>query len=462
MAAPCAPCVPAAPWTSEPPFPFFVSSTPCAWTLVITARPVSNAAIGRSTRAVEFMSHSPGRITRGIYSVMIPDRHSADVAIAGAGIAGIAAALEALSRGRRVLLLDRDLEENFGGLAKDAFGGLWFAGTPLQRRRGIRDDAALGLADWLAFGELGPEHEWPRAWARAYVERCVPDVYEWLSALGVQFMPMPMWVERGLHVPGNSVPRFHLVWGTGRALTETLIDRLLNHPRRDLLELRFGHRVDSLVTRAGSRLRAAWGDRARRPSVRGRLRVGRHRRGRHQRRHRTRAPALACGLGRAAARDPERVASLRERRAPRCGGERGRESHAPRLAMELRRGDPSLASAETRSWTLARAAEIGALAQLAGRAHRADAARRAATTRTNSSRASATNPAAIAGNCSTGASHSRSSPYPAPSSIPRSATAGSSASRSISSSAIAGSTRSSRATARTSSSRTRCRSSSSG
>lgn len=182
---------------------------------------------------------------------MISDRHSADVAIAGAGISGIAAVLEALSRGRRVLLLDRDLEENLGGLAKDAFGGLWFAGTDLQRRRGIRDDAALGLADWLAFGELGPEHEWPRAWARAYVERCVPDVYEWLSAQGVQFMPMPMWVERGLYVPGNSVPRFHLVWGTGRALTETLIDKLLKHPRRDHLSLQFGHRVDSLVTSAG-------------------------------------------------------------------------------------------------------------------------------------------------------------------------------------------------------------------
>jgi uncharacterized protein len=138
---------------------------------------------------------------------MVSDHHSADVAIAGAGIAGITAAIEALSRGRRVLLLDRDLEENFGGLAKDAFGGLWFAGTPLQRRRGIRDDAALGLADWLAFGELGEDDKWPRAWARTYVERSVPDVYEWLTAIGVRFMPMPMWVERGLYVSGNSVPQ---------------------------------------------------------------------------------------------------------------------------------------------------------------------------------------------------------------------------------------------------------------
>ena len=82
--------------------------------------------------------------------------HSADVAIAGAGIAGIAAALEAIERGRRVILVDRDLEENLGGLARESFGGLWFAGTPLQRRRGIADSVELAYADWLAFGELGP------------------------------------------------------------------------------------------------------------------------------------------------------------------------------------------------------------------------------------------------------------------------------------------------------------------
>ncbi|MGH8129236.1 MAG: FAD-binding protein [Steroidobacteraceae bacterium] len=183
---------------------------------------------------------------------MLPDRHSADVAIAGAGIAGIVTAIEALTRRRRVLLLDRDLEENLGGQAKESFGGLWFAGTPLQLRHGIRDGFDLGFADWLAFGELGLEHAWPRAWARTYVERCVPDVYEWLAGHGVRFMPMPMWLERGLHGHGNSVPRFHLVWGTGRALTDALIDRLLCHPRRELLDLRFGHRVDSLVTRAGN------------------------------------------------------------------------------------------------------------------------------------------------------------------------------------------------------------------
>jgi len=183
---------------------------------------------------------------------MNPDRHSADVAIVGAGLAGIVAAIEALSRGRRVLLLDRDLEAHLGGLARDAFGGLWFADTPLQRRYRVQDSVELGFADWISYGELADAHTWPRAWARRYVERCVPDVFEWLLADGIRFLPMPMWVERGLYRPGNSVPRFHVVWGTGQALTTVLIDRLLNHPRRELLELRFGHRVDALVAHDGA------------------------------------------------------------------------------------------------------------------------------------------------------------------------------------------------------------------
>ncbi len=182
---------------------------------------------------------------------MTPDRYSADVAIVGAGIAGIATAIEALSRGRRVLLLDRDSEANLGGLAREAMGGLWFAGTPLQRRYRIRDSVELGFQDWVSFGELGPEHRWPRAWAGTYVERCVPDVFEWLTGLGIHFMPMPMWVERGLQVPGNSVPRFHFVWGTGLALAQALIDRLRHHPNRERLDLRFGHRVDALQLQNG-------------------------------------------------------------------------------------------------------------------------------------------------------------------------------------------------------------------
>jgi len=178
-------------------------------------------------------------------------RYQADVIVVGAGIAGVAAAIEALGRGRRVLLLDRDVEANLGGLARESFGGIWFADTPIQRRFRIRDSAELGLRDWISYAEFGPADRWPRAWAEAYVHRANPEVHDWLRGLGVEFMPMPLWVERGLHAPGNSVPRWHIVWGTGAELAAVVNRRLLSHPARARLEMRFGHRVESLVTTNG-------------------------------------------------------------------------------------------------------------------------------------------------------------------------------------------------------------------
>jgi len=177
--------------------------------------------------------------------------YESDVLVIGAGIAGIAAAIDLLDRGRRVLLVDRDLEQNLGGLAKESFGGLWFAGTPLQRRYGIRDSAEQGLRDWHAFAEFGADDHWPRAWAEAYVQRANEEVFDWLKRVGVTFMPMPLWVERGLHTPGNSVPRWHIVWGSGHELAVVLSRHLLAHPRRSLLDLKFGHRVESLITTGG-------------------------------------------------------------------------------------------------------------------------------------------------------------------------------------------------------------------
>ena len=178
-------------------------------------------------------------------------RYQADVIVIGAGIAGVTAAIELLGRGRRVLLLDRDVEENMGALAKESFGGIWFAGTPLQKRYGIRDGAEQGLRDWHAFAEFGADDRWPRAWAEAYVQRANEEIFDWLRGIGVQFMPMPLWVERGLHTPGNSVPRWHIVWGTGHELAVVTNRHLLSRPNRDQLELRFSHRVESLLTTNG-------------------------------------------------------------------------------------------------------------------------------------------------------------------------------------------------------------------
>ena len=113
-------------------------------------------------------------------------RYTADVIVIGAGIAGVTAAIELLDRGRSVLLLDRDAEENMGGLAKESFGGIWFAGTPLQKRYGIRDGVEQGLRDWHAFAEFGPEDDWPRAWAEAYVQRANAEIFDWLRGIGVR------------------------------------------------------------------------------------------------------------------------------------------------------------------------------------------------------------------------------------------------------------------------------------
>lgn len=180
----------------------------------------------------------------------------ADVIVVGGGIAGICAALELLDAGRTVVLIERDTAENFGGLARESFGGMFLVDTPEQRRAGIRDSAALALADWRSFAEFGDgdgaDERWPRAWAEAYVERCTADVGGWLRAAGVRYFAVPNWVERGLYVPGNSVPRFHMVWGTGQALSDTLIARLERHPRRERLALYFGHRVERLLTHDGS------------------------------------------------------------------------------------------------------------------------------------------------------------------------------------------------------------------
>lgn len=181
-----------------------------------------------------------------------------DTVVIGGGLAGIVAAIELLSAGKRVVILDRDSEENFGGLAKESFGGILVVGSQEQRRAGLHDTPDLALRDWLAFGgfsqpgQAGGEDEmWPRRWAEAYVNECEADVYRWLKARGIGFLPLPLWVERGQSTRGNSVPRWHVVWGTGQELMRQLIGRLRGHPRQDRLTLCFGRRVEELIEEGG-------------------------------------------------------------------------------------------------------------------------------------------------------------------------------------------------------------------
>ena len=127
--------------------------------------------------------------------------YQTEVAIIGGGLAGIATALELLNKGISCLILDRDISERFGGLARDAFGGMALCGTPLQKFNKIDDSPELMLRDWLSFADFGEEDVWPRKWAEMYAYRNNPDVYQWLGTQGVKFFPAVNWVERGDFAP---------------------------------------------------------------------------------------------------------------------------------------------------------------------------------------------------------------------------------------------------------------------
>ncbi|RMG29294.1 MAG: FAD-binding dehydrogenase [Bacteroidetes bacterium] len=173
--------------------------------------------------------------------------YQADVIVVGAGIAGIVTTLELLSHGKSVVLLDRDIPERFGGLAKESFGGMFFVDSPHQRRAGIQDSVDLALSDWLATARFGTDDHWPRKWAEKYVHECTPHIYHWLRKQEVSFFRVINWVERGLFHPGNSVPRFHMVWGTGYGLTMSLIAKLEAHPNVQRMQRYFRHRVTELL-----------------------------------------------------------------------------------------------------------------------------------------------------------------------------------------------------------------------
>jgi predicted oxidoreductase len=170
-----------------------------------------------------------------------------DVIVVGAGLAGLVSTLELLRGGHTVLLLDRCHPRELGGLAREAFGGMFMVDSPEQRRSRIPDNERLALEDWLRIADFDPEDVWPRRWAEQYVTRARDDVGAWLREIGVRFFPVVNWAERGNFGDGNSVPRFHLTWGTGKALVQAVWGAIESHPRRDALDLRFDSRVVELL-----------------------------------------------------------------------------------------------------------------------------------------------------------------------------------------------------------------------
>jgi predicted oxidoreductase len=177
------------------------------------------------------------------------------VIVVGAGLAGLAAAAEAAEVGRKVLLLDQEAEQSLGGQAWWSFGGLFFVNSPEQRRLRIHDSVELAWQDWLGTAGFDrPTDELPRKWARAYVEFAATEKRDWLRQMGLRVVPVVGWAERGGSVatgPGNTVPRFHITWGTGPGVVEPFERRVRAAADAGRLEFRFRHRVDAITTTNG-------------------------------------------------------------------------------------------------------------------------------------------------------------------------------------------------------------------
>ncbi|SFF20058.1 FAD-binding dehydrogenase [Streptomyces mirabilis] len=182
--------------------------------------------------------------------------YDADVIVIGAGLAGLAATAELVDAGRTVILLDQEPEQSIGGQAHWSFGGLFFVNSPEQRRMRIKDSHALALQDWMGTAGFDrAEDHWPRRWAEAYVDFAAGEKRSWLHQQGVRFFPVVGWAERGgydANGHGNSVPRFHITWGTGPGVVAPFERRVRAGVARGLVQLKFRHRVTGLSRSAGT------------------------------------------------------------------------------------------------------------------------------------------------------------------------------------------------------------------
>jgi uncharacterized protein len=179
----------------------------------------------------------------------------AEAIVVGGGLAGLVATAELVAAGKRVLLLDQEPEASLGGQAFWSLGGLFFVNSPEQRRARIHDSFELAWSDWLGSAQFDrPEDDHPRRFARAYVEFATVEKRDWLRSLGVRVLPSPGWAERGSGdalAHGNSVPRFHLTWGTGPAVVAPFEQTVREAAERGLVQFGFRHRVDELIVERG-------------------------------------------------------------------------------------------------------------------------------------------------------------------------------------------------------------------
>ncbi|WP_222193595.1 FAD-binding dehydrogenase [Modestobacter italicus] len=182
--------------------------------------------------------------------------NDADVIVVGAGLAGLVATAELADAGKRVLLLDQEPAASLGGQAHWSFGGLFLVDSPEQRRLRVKDSLELARQDWLGTAGFDREEDhWPRQWAEAYLQFAAGEKRAWLHQQGVRFFPVVGWAERGGYTAtghGNSVPRFHVTWGTGPGVLAPFLRRVADAAARGLVTVRHRHRVDGLVLTGGA------------------------------------------------------------------------------------------------------------------------------------------------------------------------------------------------------------------
>lgn len=185
-----------------------------------------------------------------------PVTPSADVLVIGWGLAGLVATAEAVRRGKRVVIVDQEPRTNLGGQAWWSFGGLFLVDSPVQRRLGIRDSLELARQDWFATAGFDRDDDaWPRRWAEAYLDFAAGEKRAWLHDLGVRIFPVVGWAERGGYTalgPGNSVPRFHITWGTGPGIVAPFERAVLAAEADGLVTILPRHRVAELITESGA------------------------------------------------------------------------------------------------------------------------------------------------------------------------------------------------------------------
>ena len=183
-------------------------------------------------------------------------RDGADVIVVGAGLAGLVATAELADAGRRVILLEQEPAPWLGGQAFWSFGGLFLVNSPEQRRLGVRDSQERAQQDWMVTAGFDrPEDHWPRQWAEAYIAFAAGEKRSWLRSQGMHFFPVVGWAERGGSIPGgpgNSVPRFHVTWGTGPAVVAPFERRVREAAANGLVTIKFRHRVDTLTVSGGA------------------------------------------------------------------------------------------------------------------------------------------------------------------------------------------------------------------